>query len=92
MQSDGQVRDWLEYTELLPEYIHLLRVFKLVVNTLDRFIIVDKTGILHRINILGHEELMKKMRGRTHHSYDGTFRITPHPFEQVWVVLAFYDK
>ena len=27
----------LDYTELIPEYIHALRVFKRVVNTLDRF-------------------------------------------------------
>ena len=30
----------LDYTELIPEYIHLLRVFKLVVNTFNMFIIV----------------------------------------------------
>ena len=27
----------LDYMELIPEYIHALRVFKRVVNTLDRF-------------------------------------------------------
>ena len=29
---------WLNYTELVPEYSHLLQVFKRIVNTLDRFI------------------------------------------------------
>ena len=31
---------WFNYTELVPEYSHLLPVFKIVVNILDRFIIV----------------------------------------------------
>ena len=46
---------------------------------------------LPRIIVLGHETLMSKMRGRKHHFYDGTFRITPHPFAQVWIVVIFSD-
>ena len=43
----------LNDTELIPEYIHLLRVFKLVVNTLDRFIIAIIT--FYNLNLLKNE-------------------------------------
>ena len=47
---------------------------------------------LQRIIGFGHQKLMKKLKGSKHIFFDGTFKTTPKPFKQVWIIMVWDDK
>ena len=47
---------------------------------------------LQRIIGFGHPKLMKKLKGSKHIFFDGTFKTTPKPFKQVWIIMVWDDE
>ena len=47
---------------------------------------------LQRIIGFGHPKLMKKLKGFKHIFFDGTFKTTPKPFKQVWIIMVWDDE